>query len=117
MSKPLSTGVFTEHVLIIFGLAVGPCVPAAMSLIYTLCVLGKCFVFEECTENVIQLVLEVIQAESRNQRSIVQRPKLTTKKYSQTYLKNMLNMRNFQFMNSMGGFFKRGEHSPEAVSI
>lgn len=63
--------VFNKHLLIIFGLAVGLYIAAAISLVYTLCVLGKRLALKECTEDVIQLVLEVIQAEKRNLQSLL----------------------------------------------
>lgn len=63
--------VFNKRLLIIFGLAVGLYIPAAISMVYTLCVLGKCFALKERTEDVIQLVLEVIQVEKRNLQSLL----------------------------------------------
>lgn len=68
--------------------------PAAMRLVYILCVLGKHFVLKECTEVVIQLVLEVIQAEKRNLQSLLHKAD-QNRPQKKDALPNLEDMRNF----------------------
>lgn len=86
--------VFNKHLLIIFGLAVRLYIPAAISQVYTLGMLGKCFALKECIEDVIQLVLEVIQAEKRNLQSLLHKgdQNRSPKKDAQADLESMLNL-------------------------